>query len=369
MKKYIIPIIIVLVVIAIILIQKPFFRTSDTTTVRIGLALALSGDAASWGEQERNGVILAQEELNAKGGIDKNLVEFITEDTKSASVGSTNAVQKLVNFDKVQYIIGPTWFDSYPGAQGVVKNTNVLMITPSASATAIQQPEKISNIFSVWYRTDAITDGLAKFMNTDAKKNIALVFQNDAYYQEVQDFFVTVADKNELNIVSKDLINPGETDFKTLLARMKLKNVDAIFFGMYDESMLIGLLRDHTTIAPNIAIYTNQDARGWINNKDYQPYISNLKFVDNAPMSETFVKKYTERFKTEPTLSASTAYDTLMIIAEAIEKSDNPREYITKHSFSTTTFGVVSFDEWNGIGTKNKQYQMFQVIDGEAVKI
>ena len=150
---------------------------TSNSTIKIGAALALTGDASTWGEAEMNGINLAVNQINAAGGVNGKKIEIVTEDSKSTSKDSISAVQKLTSFDGLKYIIGPTWLDSYPGAQGVVKGKDILLISPSASITAVQQGGVTPNVFSVWYRVDALTDGLAKTMKDKGETKVALVFQ------------------------------------------------------------------------------------------------------------------------------------------------------------------------------------------------
>lgn len=372
MNKKIIWILVVVVVIGGIWWSQTKDKTPITgESIKIGAALALTGDASAWGEAERNGINLALSEINKKGGIGGKKMEVVFEDTKSSSKDSISAVQKLVSFDGLSYIIGPTWLDSYPGAQGVVKDKNVLMVSPSASITAVQQGTPVKNVFSVWYRVDSLTDGLAKAIKQQGKTKVALVFQNDPYYTEFIDFFKKAAQLEGIQIISTDLINPGTSDFKTTFAKIKANGGDGVVFGMYDEKMVSGFLKDHKQIIPDISTYSNDVVRQFIeSNNDYKQYLEGITFVENYPSSKTFVDKYTKAYSIAPALSASTAYDTVMIMADVLKNGrQNPVGYINSRSFNTTSFGDVKFDAIGGIVTQNKQYQVSQIKNGVIVPI
>lgn len=370
-KIWIAVVVIIVIILGVWAFRQKTPKITDANPIKVGAALALTGDASTWGEAERNGINLALSEINANGGINGKKMEVVFEDTKSSSKDSISAVQKLVSFDGLSYIIGPTWLDSYPGAQGVVKDKNVLMISPSASITAVQQGIPVKNVFSVWYRVDSLTDGLAKAIKQQGKTKVALIFQNDPYYTEFIDFFKKAALSEGIQIISTDLINPGTSDFRTTFTKIKANGGDSVVFGMYDEKMVAGFLKDHKQIIPNISTYSNDIVRQFVeSNNDYKQYLEGITFVENSPSSKTFVDKYKKAYSIAPVLSASTAYDTVMIMADVIKNGQqDPTGYMNSHSFNTVSFGSVKFDSIGGVITQSKQYQVDQVKNGVIVPI
>ena len=74
--------------------------------IKIGAVLRLS-IGAEHGTPSKRGVELAVDQVNKAGGINGRQVEVIFEDEKDSPAASVNAVQKLINVDKVVAIIGP----------------------------------------------------------------------------------------------------------------------------------------------------------------------------------------------------------------------------------------------------------------------
>ncbi|HEX7724549.1 MAG TPA: ABC transporter substrate-binding protein, partial [Candidatus Paceibacterota bacterium] len=317
--------IIVVALIAILILWKYTYKstpaTSEHESITIGAALSLTGDAAEWGEAEKSGINLALKEIGSTTSV-------VFEDTKSSSQDSVSAVQKLVSFDKIQYIVGPTWLDSYPGAQGVVKGKNVIMITPSSSISAVQSTEVVPNVFSTWYRVNALTSGLAQSVKEKGFTKVSLVFQNDAYFTEFISFFKKAAQSQGIEIVSEDLINPGTSDFKTVLSKAKSAGAQGVVFGMYDEKMVAGFLKGHAQVLPNVTLFSNENARQYATDPEYAKYMEGSVFVENASVTADFVTKYKKVYGTDPVLSASTAYDAVNILVESIKNDPkNPVDY------------------------------------------
>jgi branched-chain amino acid transport system substrate-binding protein len=203
-------------------------------------------------------------------------------------------------------------------------------------------------------------------MKAKGETKVALVFQNDPYYTEFIDFFKKTAQAQGITIVSQDLINPGTSDFKTIFVKMKASGVNGVVFGMYDEQMVAGFLKDHKQIIPGISLFSNDVVRQLVeSNNDYKSYLEGTTFVENATVPGNFVSKYKASFSTDPVLSASTAYDSIMILADTLKNgSKNPVEYIKSHSFKTVSLGNITFDSIGGVVTQNKQYQVKEVVGG-----
>lgn len=363
--------VIILIIAAVLIITQSKKEPVSTETIKIGAAVALTGDAASWGEMEKKGIELRLSELENKT-VDGKKVEIIYEDTRSTAAGTIAAVQKLVSVDGVKYIIGPTWLDSYPGIQGIIKDKDVLVITPSASATAIQQPEVINNLYSTWYRTDALTSGFAEYIDSQRHEKVAIVFQNDSYYAEFIDFLKADFAKSGINVVESVLLNPGQTDTKTLLTKLKSEGVDGVVFGAYDEKLLTNFLRDQKNILPNASVYSGDAIRGYIENPEYTKLIEGITFFENSSPNVKFKDIFFNKYGSMPTLSASTAYDTMDIFLQLLEQETSIPSMINKlkkSTFDTQSYGPVTFDESNGVVSKNKQYQVQKVINGATERV
>ncbi|MDI6769233.1 MAG: ABC transporter substrate-binding protein [Anaerolineales bacterium] len=89
---------IVIAVIAVIVIAAVlavFLRLQIKETVEIGAVLSLSGSASYVGEETRDGMLLAIEEINAWGGIDGRKIELIIEDSQTDPQAGEEAFQRI----------------------------------------------------------------------------------------------------------------------------------------------------------------------------------------------------------------------------------------------------------------------------------
>jgi branched-chain amino acid transport system substrate-binding protein len=71
--------------------------------------------------------------IGAEHGINGRQVELIVEDEKDSPAASVNAVQKLINVDKVIGMVGPMTSGDVMAATKIADEAKVVIITPTAT--------------------------------------------------------------------------------------------------------------------------------------------------------------------------------------------------------------------------------------------
>ena len=111
----------------------PEAPTANYETIKIGFMAPLSGDAAAYGESIRRGVDLAIKDMGPAN------VQIIAEDTKCSGPESVSAIQKLINVEKVQVVIGEVCSGATLPAAPIAAQYKVLMVSASATSPMITQ--------------------------------------------------------------------------------------------------------------------------------------------------------------------------------------------------------------------------------------
>ncbi len=348
--------ILIVVVIAFLFLSNPAgFFTAKTNSIKIGGAFALSGFASQWGEAELRGAALAVDEINSKGDVNGRKIELIVEDVASDSTKSVSAVSKLVYVDGVSVIIGPTWLDSFGGAAPVADENNVVMITPSASITAVKSAKNYTYVFSTWYRTNKEAQELIRHLSASGRKKIILFFGNDPFWQDFSNDLKQSSKNTDIEILQELRFNSVETDFRTHLIKIKSLNPDAIIFGLNDEKALLSFLQQRAILYPDSNLYTTEYIEEFASKDDYNGLLNNVTFISPKSVENEFSEKYRKRFGSNPVFSASNSYDATRMAIQAMENgnfnSADIREYLVRNVFETATFGKISFDEIGGISS------------------
>ncbi|MDO9631368.1 MAG: ABC transporter substrate-binding protein, partial [Humidesulfovibrio sp.] len=81
--------------------------SKESDSLKIGAVLSVTGPASFLGEPEKNTLLMLQDELNAKGGVDGRKVQVIVYDDESDVNKCVMAAKKLIEQDHVAVVIGP----------------------------------------------------------------------------------------------------------------------------------------------------------------------------------------------------------------------------------------------------------------------
>jgi branched-chain amino acid transport system substrate-binding protein len=364
MKKIIILIVAVLVVVGVVVSKRG--GSGEEGTIKIGGAFALTGDIAPYGEADRDGALLAVEEINSKGGINGKKLELVSEDTRSNSKDTVSAFLKLKNIDKTKYFL-VSFADTYPGTESLVGKDEV-MISPDAGIEVMNGEVFHPNVFGTWYRTEPKTELVIKHMVENGKKKIYLLVGNDGYYKTVVDYTKKLAQKYNVEVVGIDYFG-GSADMKSILPKVKSSGADSVFFGIIDNSVYISFLKNKHNLLDKMFIYTDENATSYMT-PEYISYLENMYFYSNVLPKQEFLDNYKKRFGHEPQITASVSYDSLYMIAEVIK--NNPKDinkYMRSRIFDSVSYGKVSFDEIGGIVSDTKYFVLKQIKKGIAVDI
>jgi branched-chain amino acid transport system substrate-binding protein len=200
-------------------------------TIKIGLLAPLTGEAASWGQNSLAGVTLAVKEINDKGGINGRKVEIVAEDDRCSAEG-VNAINKLINVDKVIGILGPICSASGGPALPIAQNSGVPVVIVAASAPHLT---KIGDYIFRVYPSDAFQGKVAaEFMfNKLSKKKVAIVYVKNDWGEGIKEVFKSRFKELGGEVVYEDGVLQDQKDFRTEITKVKANGAEALYFPVY----------------------------------------------------------------------------------------------------------------------------------------
>ncbi|MEK7185690.1 MAG: ABC transporter substrate-binding protein, partial [Patescibacteria group bacterium] len=153
---------------------------SETGPIKIGFIGPLSGDAAVYGETEKNAVEIALEEINQSGELKRRL-EVIYEDGKCSGKDAVTAAQKMINIDKVSIIFGGVCSSETLGLAPVVESNKVVLFSAFSSSPLISQSGDY-----VFRKSPSDSDfgkADAELIASQGIKRVAMISENSDYSQ------------------------------------------------------------------------------------------------------------------------------------------------------------------------------------------
>ena len=349
-------------VLAVVLVSAWLFGCSKKETatsgvvIQIGNVAPLTGPDSYLGKDNENGARLAVEEINRQGlTINGKAItlELLGEDDAGDPKLGTQVAQKLVD-SKVVAVVGHLNSGVTIPASKIYSEAGIVQISPSST-----NPEYTKQGYKTAYRmvgTDAQQGPvLAKFaLETLKGKSIAIVDDATQYGKGLADEFEKKIISSGAKIVIHEATNNKATDFKAILTNIKAKNPDIILFGgmaatggpFAKQAKELGI-KAKIIGGDGICSPTLYELAG----DAVENIVCSTVGVPKESLnnSANFLKNYQERFKTEVQIYAPMAYDAVMIIVDAMKRSNSTNAADILKAIPTTNYaglsGQITFDE------------------------
>ena len=123
-------------------------RAQAKKPVIIGLTCDATGTFADSGQADRRGMLLAIEEQNARGGVLGRPIEARWEDTETDPSVAVRKAQKLIERDKIDFMIG-AFRAASPRPFGLAQRYGIIYFNSNSSADTVTN-EKCQRVNFVW---------------------------------------------------------------------------------------------------------------------------------------------------------------------------------------------------------------------------
>jgi branched-chain amino acid transport system substrate-binding protein len=295
-------------------------------TIKIGEFGSLTGDNASFGISQNNGVQMAVEEINGAGGVLGKKIELTVEDNQTKQGETTTIARKLISQDHVVAIIGEVASSKTLEAAPIAQAAKIPLIATAATNPKVTQTGDY--VFRVCFTDDFQAVVIARFVLEKLKqKNIA--FMTDVK----QDYSVGLTNiakdylaKNGGNVVKEQSYSSGDKDFRAQLTDLKSANPDVIIItGYYPEASLIAKQARQFGMKATLVGGDGWDGSSLIpvGGKAIEgAYFSNhFSTEDKSPLVQDFVKKYKAKYNVVPDAFAALGYDATKLLTDAIKRA------------------------------------------------
>ncbi len=288
--------------------------------IKIGVILPLTGDAASYGVKLKNGIELAHNQNKSK-----DRISLIFEDSKMETRHAVSSYNKLKQVG-CRIIIGPFSSSEVFAVGPLAVNDKVILLAPTASAPGIPQ---IGNYVFRLTPSDQY-DGkvIATFIHDNLEINSAAVlYINNDYGIGSANAFIDSFERMGGKVTKKESYNDSQTDFRTILQRIKNSDANAlVILGFREMGFIIRQSKE-------IGMETQIVSSGLIENTEiikiagsaangifYSFPEFNLEAEKEGVIN--FVNAYKQLHGVGPDIFSAFGYDSYNILAFAIQNAD-----------------------------------------------
>lgn len=234
----------VLVAFACSLAPPAGVRAADQTIV-FGAALSATGREAREGKLTQEGYDFWKDYVNAHGGLSvggkRYKVDIKYYDDETNPQTSARLVEKLIDQDHVNFILGPYGSSSAFSTAAVVERKKIPMVEANGAA---------EKIFSQGYRyTFAVLSPARRYLEgildlaihqKPRPQTVAVTAANDAFSLEVQQGVVDFAATHGLKVVYQAKYPADTTDVSTVISALKAARPDIVLnAGHLQDALLV----------------------------------------------------------------------------------------------------------------------------------
>jgi branched-chain amino acid transport system substrate-binding protein len=318
--------------------------------LKVAVLAPLSGSNPTFGVSTRDGALLAIKEWNAKNGVLKMKITPVVEDSQCSADPAVNAANKVINQDKVHYIVGEVCSSASIPVSEIANAAKVIQISPTSTNTNVTV-DKNGATKAYIFRACFIDPFQGKVGATFATKNLKaktaflMYDQGNDYVKGLSEAFEAAFTATGGKIVGKEAYTKTDTDFSAILNKVKSAKPDVIYLPDYYP---IVNLADKQAKAKGInAPFMGGD--GWdssdldVKAADNGYYTNHYDASDPRPEVQNFLKAYGAEYKgAVPDALAALAYDATNLLLTAINNAGADNTDKVKAAMEGISYNAVS---------------------------
>ncbi|CAB3838045.1 ABC transporter substrate-binding protein [Achromobacter deleyi] len=313
---------------AALALTLPALGTQAQETLKIGGIGPLSGGGTAWGLAVQRGVQMAIDEVNAQGGLkiggQTYKPELVMYDDKYSATGGRSAAERLVNLDKVKFIIGPIGTPSVMAVVPIVNEARVIMLSNGYAPDILKQGGQNGYNFRTMNSNVEFGPAMVKWLkeNRPQARKVALIVPNDATGQVVMPTLGKAYQDAGYTVWSESY-ERGSKEFAPLLTRMLAQGVDVLDLNLNAPGEA-GLLTKQARQVGFKGIIWQVGGPGIDEVADIAgPYAEGFMSYDvfdfNEPAARRFVDAYKQRWSGVINAQTPGWYNSARILFKAME--------------------------------------------------
>jgi branched-chain amino acid transport system substrate-binding protein len=343
--------------------------------VKLAYVGEISGQLAPSGGNFRDGIILAVEEINARGGMLKQKLDLTLYDTQTNPGIARGQMQKAI--DGEPYVIfGPVLSGNVKVTLEMVKQAEVPQFIGGEAAELITLGNPY--MFRTSFGQQIGMPKIANYIRDEIKaKTIALIWVNNDFGKGGRDRLLKEMAARNIKVVADVSTESGQADFAADVVKLKSANADAIFVYSNEEECarimrearkqgLKGPFVGDTTLLSQKTIELAGDAANGV--------IGHVGLTADAPIPEVadFTAKFQKRFNYKPDHNGIKGYTAVYAVKYVTEKKVGKfdRKAFAKAMHGLTIApkdeaGILIETSWDDVGEIDRISFLAEVVNGQ----
>ena len=339
--------------------------------MKIGTAGPLSNAEALFGTTWQNGMQLAIDEANAKGGVNGQQIVLVRQDDQGDPKQGTLIAQKFCDDNSIAAVIANFNSGVTIPSSDVYNRCGLPQVTNSSNpkVTAAGYQNLFRPIANDFMQGGAPADYA---LQTLGAKSAAIVHDKQAFGEGVATVFRDTFEKGGGKVTSFSGVTATDVDFSAVITQLKTENPDVVYYGgtMPGVGLFLKQLRelglkshffaaDPAFLPDLITTAGPANAAGAIVSFQAPPY-------NSTPRLAKFSDDYKKAFNEEPGPYSAYGYNEASIIIAAMQRAgaDVSRESIVNELRDTKLDGLMGPVEFDAKGELKQPSLFLYKVEG-----
>ncbi|BAH07484.1 ABC transporter substrate-binding protein [Clostridium kluyveri] len=342
-------------------------KQSESEEIKLGAVFPLTGDVSVMGQACKNALQMLEEETNASGGINGKKVKFYFEDDENKPSNSANAIQKLINNNKVVGVVGSYASKCSISMGPIAASNKIPMISVSTSPKVTKNGGEyvFTSTFNDTFQGTIIADIAAK--DVKAKTAAVLYDVGNDYDKGLNEFFTTNFEKSGGKVLASLTFNAGDQDFSAQLTNIKKLNPDVLVIPDYYGT--VALIAKQARNLGITSTFIGGD--GWDSPALFEiagdavngSYFSNFFSTgDTTPAYVKFKENYEKKYNKAPDAISASSYNAGSLLIAAVKEAKSTEGDKIKDALKNISFEGVA-------GTTKYDSNRNAIMGGDVIKI
>ena len=312
-------------------------------SIKIGFVSTFSGPTAVIGNDMRNSFELALDHLGRK--MDGKPVEVIYEDDQQKPDIGKQKTEKLVQSDKVDFIVGYIWSNVLLASLKTAVDSQTFLISANAGPSQLAGELCAPYVFSTSWQNDQTPQAMGLYMNQKGVKSAFLIGPN---YAAGKDMLAGVKSTFKGEVIGEEYtVWPSQLDFSAELSKARASKAEAVFV-FYPGAAGVQFLNQYVQagIKQQIPLYTAftidettlpLQKENAIGVPGAQEWVNDLPNEENKRFVADYRKKYPNL---RPSFYGAQTYDAAQLINSAVVavKGDTSKKDAMKAEMEKANF-------------------------------
>jgi branched-chain amino acid transport system substrate-binding protein len=342
--------------------------------VKLAYVGEISGSIAVSGGNFRDGVILAVEEINAKGGILNQKIELTLYDTQTNPGVARAQMQKAIDGDPY-VVMGPIFSGNVKVTMQTLQQAEIPHFIGGEAAELVALGD--TYLFRTSFGQQIGMPKISNFIRDELKAStVALIWVNNDFGKGGRDRLIKELTSRNIKLAADVSTESGQVDFAADVVKLKAANADVVFVYSNEEECarimrearkqgLKGPFVGDTTLLSQKTIELAGEAANGV--------MGHVGLTADAPIKEVedFKARFQRRFNYLPDhngLKGYTGVYAVKYVTERIGKFDRRELAKTMHGLTISPKdepGILIETSWDNTGEIDRISFLAEVIDGK----